>query len=163
MRRCAMRKILCVLCLAVLAGCINNPVEIMPVPEDRPMPPPIVLAVNNPSTSLNQVQTMCSVKSSDGRTTYGSVLGALATGGANDSTSLEAESLAVNLPANDIYRLEIALVVLGPNDLNRTGAWSSLTYLPQGSHRVVFSYIRFCQLDAVGCTGYLGSVAVNLR
>jgi hypothetical protein len=53
-----MRKILCVLCLAVLAGCINNPVEIMLVPEGRPMPPPIVLAVNNPSTSLNQVQTM---------------------------------------------------------------------------------------------------------
>ena len=158
-----MRKILCVLCLAVLAGCINNTVEIMPVPEDRPMPPPIVLAVNNPSTSLNQVQTMCSVKSSDGRTTYGSVLGALATGGANDSTSLEAESLAVNLPASDLYRVEIALMVLGPNDLNRTGAWSSLTYLPQGGHRVVFSYIRFCQLDAVGCTGYLGSVAVNLR
>ena len=163
MRRCVMRRILCVFCLAVLAGCINNPVEIMPVPEDRPMPPPIVLAVNNPSTSLNQVQTMCSVKSSDGRTTYGSVLGALATGGANDSTSLEAESLAVNLPANDIYRLEIALVVLGPNDLNRTGAWSNPTYLPQGSHRIVYSYIRFCQLDAVGCTGYLGSVAVNLR
>jgi hypothetical protein len=158
-----MRKILCVLCLAVLAGCINNPVEIMLVPEDRPMPPPIVLAVNNPSTSLNQVQTMCSLKSSDGRTTYGSVLGALATGGANDSTSLEAESLVVNLPANDIYRLEIILVVLGPNDLNRTGTWSSLIYLPQGSHRIVFSYIRFCQMDAVGCTGYLGSVAVNLR
>jgi len=158
-----MKRILCVLSLVVLAGCINSPVEIMSVPEGRPVPPPIVLAVNNPSTSLNQVQTMCSVKSSDGRTTYGSVLGALATGGANDSTSLEAESLAVNLPANDIYRLEIALVVLGPNDLNRTGAWSSLTYLPQGSHRVVFSYIRFCQLDAVGCTGYLGSVAVNLR
>ncbi len=158
-----MRKILCVLCLAVLAGCINSPVEIMPVPEDRAMPPPIVLAVNNPSTSLNQVQTMCSVKSSDTRTTYGSVLGILATGGVNDSTSLETESLAVNLPANDIYRLEIALVVLGPNDLNRTGTWSSLTYLPQGSHRIVFSYFRFCQLDAVGCTGYLGSVAVNLR
>jgi hypothetical protein len=158
-----MRRIFCVFCLAVLAGCINNPVEIMPVPEDRPMPLPIVLAVNNPSTSLNQVQTICSVKSSDGRTTYGSVLGTLAAGGANDSTSLEAESLAVNLPANDIFRLEIVLVVLGPNDLNRTGTWSSLTYLPQGNHRIVFSFIRFCQLDAVGCTGYLGSVAVNLR
>jgi hypothetical protein len=158
-----MRNILCVLVLSVLAGCISNPVEIMPVPEDRPIPLPIVLAVNNPSTSLNQVQTMCSVKSTDSRATYGSVLGTLATGGANDSTSLETESLSVNLPGNDIYRLEIALVVLGPNDLNRTGTWSTLTYLPQGSHRIVFSYIRFCQLDAVGCTGYLGSVAVNLR
>ncbi len=158
-----MKRILCVLGLVVLAGCINSPVEILPVPEGRPVPPPIVLAVNNPSTSLVQVQTVCRVASSGGRTTYGRVVGSLATGGSNDSTSLEAESLAVNLPANDLYRLEIELVVLGPNDLNRSGTWSDQTYLPQGSHRVIFSYIRFCQLDVVGCTGYLGSVAVNLR
>jgi len=158
-----LKNILCILCLTVLAGCFNSPVEIMPVPGGRPVPPPIVLVVNNPSTSLNQVQTTCSVKSSDGRTTYGSVLGTLATGGANDSTSAETDSLTVNLPANDLYRMEIELVVLGPNDLNRSGIWSNLTYLPPGVHRLVFSYIRFSQLDAVGCTGYLGSVAVNLR
>lgn len=158
-----MKRILCALCLVALSGCLNSPMEIMPVPEGRPEPPPVMLAVNNPYTSLNQVQTFCSVKSSDGRMTYGSVVGALVTGGANDSTSLEAESLAVNLPVDDLYRLEIRLVVLGPNDLNRSGTWSNSTYLPQGNHRLVFSYIRFCQMEAVGCTGYLGSVAVNLR
>jgi hypothetical protein len=157
------KRILYALSLVALAGCSNNPVQVMPGTESGAVPPKVVLAVNNPSTSLNQVQTLCSVKSSDGSTTYGTVVGALATGGANDSTSLEAESLAVTLPSDDIYRLGIELVVLGPDADNRTGTWSNLTYLPGGSHRVVFSYIRFCYMEPVGCTGFLSSVAVNLR
>jgi hypothetical protein len=155
-------RILLWLSLIVIAGCSNNPVQVMPGPEGGSVPPQVVLAVNNPSTSLVQVQALCSVKSSDGSTTYGTVVGAVATGGANDSTSLEAESLAVSLPSGDLYRLEIELVVLGPDSNNRTGTWSNLTYLPGGSHRVAFSYIRFCYMEPVGCTGFLSSVAVNL-
>lgn len=158
-----MRRILIVLSIVALAGCSNNPVQVMPGPEGGTPPPKVVLAVNNPSTSLVQVQAVCSVKSSDGNTTYGTVVGAVATGGANDSTSLEAESLAVSLPSDDIYKLEIELVVLGPNADNQTGTWSNLTYLPGGSHRVAFSYIRFCYMEPIGCTGFLSSVAVNLR
>ncbi len=159
-----MRKILGLLGgVALVAGCSNNPALVVQGPSSGNGPPAILLRVNNPGTSLTQVQAVVSVKSSDGSTTYGTMTGAIMTGGANDSTSLETENVLVDLPADDFYSLEVKLVVLGPNDDNRSGTWSTQSFLPRGSHNVVFSYIRFCYLEPVGCTGFLSSVSFHLR